>query len=976
MPNQEINNGRRLIEEWLPINELSIESIRERAGAVPNPEPHQLHVWWARRPLAISRAAVAASLLNDSNHASFYDLMGTHSELADEKRKMDVASQQGVRLKQGYSRKRAFTFTPGKVEIQWFKDNLAKPDPLVLDITAGGGSIPFESGRLGLRTHANDLNPVSTLILRATCQWPQQFGYDLLEHYDVVRERFQTRVEELLEGVYTEEQLPSDLIEYNNKYEAEIADGRTERAQRLDQTYLWARSVSCPSCNRVIPLSPNWRLDSKGKGFRLLPNEQTGKCNFDIVETTAEQSSSTIKNAIATCPYPSCGSTTSRGYIAAEAQAGRLGHQLYCVIYRDQWRPKNKSGEFGKRLKTRRGFRLPRPQDDNSECILQRLGELKPKWDDEDILPSEAVPTGNKTREPHRYGMPTWKDMFSPRQQLVHGYCVQAYRELLEEDKNAGVLDATRRAAWCYVALGFDKMLVRNNLMSRWDPGKSIVTNFFETHDFGMKWSYAEMIVAIEGYGLDWALRDLRDCISKLAEMSGHSPDSKAVAQLQNIQQQPKTVAKPAIVTSESADFLLSVEDKSADAIIFDPPYYDNVSYAELSDFFYVWLKRTAGYVNPEWFTDYLTDKGNEAIASPARFSSGPKSGGSVKQRAYDDYVERMRRMFAECRRVIKDDGIMTIMFTHKSTEAWDALTIGIIEAGFRITATWPVKTESDTQNTRDRAAARSTILLTCRPKTEQTTSSSSWEQVEKQVALAVQKRIPELEGYNLNPLDIYLASFGPALEVISNSWPIRRELANPERPSDPFGVTPNDALIVARREVFDARRQRISDLWANNPGDALTEFYILAQDNAGSATIPFDEANMMARCIGLELTDQSIYEKKSSNINLLTGVQRFARGDISPTAPTEHHIDRVHTAIALAESSDVNNAINWCRMQDFAENAAFKGTLEALLLVMKPNDPDMQPARNLWTEMYSEAIPEPEGVQVEMSIGTTASML
>ena len=132
----------------------------------------------------------------------------------------------------------------------------------------------------------------------------------------------------------------------------------------------------------------------------------------------------------------------------------------------------------------------------------------------------------------------------------------------------------------------------------------------------------------------------------------------------------------------------------------------------------------------------------------------------------------------------------------------------------------------------------------------------------------------------------------------------------------------------------------------------------------------------MMARCIGLELTDQSIYEKKSSNINLLTGVQRFARGDISPTAPTEHHIDRVHTAIALAESSDVNNAINWCRMQDFAENAAFKGTLEALLLVMKPNDPDMQPARNLWTEMYSEAIPEPEGVQVEMSIGTTASML
>ena len=977
MPSQEINNGRRLIEEWLPINELSIESVRERAGAVPNPEPHQLHVWWARRPLAISRAAVAASLLNDSNHASFYDLMGTHSELADEKRKMDVASQQGVRLKQGYSRKRAFTFTPGKVEIQWFKDNLAKPDPLVLDITAGGGSIPFEAGRLGLRTHANDLNPVSSLILRATCQWPQQFGYDLLEHYDVVRERFQTRVEELLEGVYAEEQLPSDLIEYNNKYEAEIADGRTERARRYVWSYLWARSVSCPSCNRVIPLSPNWRLDPKGKGFRLLPNEQTGKCDFEIVETQAEQSASTVKNGIATCPYPSCGSTTSKGYIATEAQAGRLGHHLYCVIYRDQWRPKNKSGEFSKRLKTRRGFRSIRSNDDNTVHILRRLEELNPQWDTEDILPNEAVPPGNKTNEPHRYGMPTWKDMFSPRQQLAHGCCVQAFHELVDEDRNAGILNDARRAAWCYVALALDKLINRNSLMTRWMDRTQVVIGTFDSHDFGMKWSYAEMAITIEGLGLDWASRDLRDCIAKLAEMSGHSPDVKIKNQLQNIQQQPKPVAKPSVVTSESADFLLSVGDKSADAIIFDPPYYDNVSYAELSDFFYVWLKRTAGYINPEWFTDYLTDKGNEAIASPARFSSGPKSGGSVKQRAYDDYVERMRRMFAECRRVIKDDGIMTIMFTHKSTDAWDALTIGIIEAGFRITATWPVKTESDSSlNIRDRAAAQSTILLTCRPKTEQTKSSSSWEQVERQVALAVQKRIPELEGYDLNPLDIYLASFGPALEVISNNWPIRRELANPERPRDPFGVTPNDALLVARREVFDARRQRISDLWANNPGDALTEFYILAQDNAGSATIPFDEANMMARCIGLELTDHSIYEKKGSNVTLLTGVQRFARGDISPTAPTEHHIDRVHTAIALAESSDVNNAINWCRMQDFAENAAFKGTLEALLLVMKPNDPDMQPARNLWTEMYSEAIPEPEGVQVEMSIGTTASML
>ena len=479
------------------------------------------------------------------------------------------------------------------------------------------------------------------------------------------------------------------------------------------------------------------------------------------------------------------------------------------------------------------------------------------------------------------------------------------------------------------------------------------------------------MVVAVEGWGLEWALSDLRDCIEELSGMSGYPEVSGPSLRLLSEATESDRIAQPSVITTESADMLLSVDDHSVDALVFDPPYYNNVDYAELSDFFYVWLKRTAGYVHPEWFGDYLTDKSNEAIASPARFRNG-SGRGSVQKQAYDDYVERMRQIFAECRRVIKDDGIMTIMFTHKSTDAWDALTIGIIEAGFRITATWPVKTESDQSlNIRDRAAARSTILLACRPRTDQARSSASWEQVEQHVADVVRRRIPTLEEYDLKPLDMYLASFGPALEVISTSWPIRRELANPERPNDPFAVTPNDALQVARREVFAARREKISELWAGNPGDPLTEFYILAQDSAGSATIPFDEANMMARCIGLELSDaaaRSICEKKNSNINLLTGIQRFARGHVSPSAPTARHIDRVHTAIGLAESSDVNNAINWCRMQGFDDNPSFRGTLQALLRIMKMSDPDRIPASTLWSEMYGETPPEPEGMSPRLT--------
>ena len=966
------SSDRRLIEEWLPVNELSIESIRERAGAIPNPAVHQLHVWWARRPLAVSRAAVATSLLSaNSEQDQFYDLMGTHSGLVEEGRRLEAAKILGIKLKKPYSRKRAFTKNPSETDMLWLQENIVVNDPVILDLTAGGGSIPFEAGRLGLRSQANDLNAVATFILRATCEWPQRFGNELLKHYDAIQGSFQERAKEMLAGVYDEETLPDDLEEYNREYRGEIDASLTERARRYIWAELWARSVECRSCRRLIPLSPNWRLDSSGNGIRLVPNEDTGKCGFEIVATRTEQSLGTIRNGIATCPYPSCGVSTPKNYVAKEAQAARMGQQLYCVIYRDQWRPKNKSGTFSKRLKTRLGFRVPRPDEDKTEDILRVLKERGRLGDTEDVIPDETVPEdGNKTREPRRYGMLRWRDMFSPRQQLVHGYCVEAFRELVDRDRDAGILDETRKAAWCYIALGFDKLLNRNSLFSRWVPKDTRIVGTFDSHDFGMKWSYAEMSVAIRGFGLQWALDQVRDCLDDLVKMCGHSANGRVSMPRLGESIESTSIAPPSLITEDSADLLLSLEDRSIDAIVFDPPYYSNVDYAELSDFFYVWLKRTAGYIHPEWFGDYLTNKMGEAIASPARFRN-VRGRGSAKKLAYDDYVDRMRSIFAECRRVIRDDGIMTIMFTHKSTDAWDALTIGIIEADFRITATWSVKTESDdTLNIRDRAAAQSTVLLACRPKTVENASSASWEQVERQIEDAVRERLPQLEQHGLKPLDIYLASFGPALEVISSNWPIRRELTNPDRPDDPFAVTPNDALQVARREVFAARRRRISDLWASNPGDPLTEFYILAQDTAGSARIPFDEANMMARCIGLELSEDAfgvICEKKGSNVDMLTGVGRFERGLVSPSAPSLGSLDRVHTAIGLANTTDANYAINWCEQQGFKDDPAFRGTLQALLRTIKMSDPDRAPASTLWSEMYGEAPPEPETVQVEL---------
>ena len=198
-------------------------------------------------------------------------------------------------------------------------------------------------------------------------------------------------------------------------------------------------------------------------------------------------------------------------------------------------------------------------------------------------------------------------------------------------------------------------------------------------------------------------------------------------------------------ITCKSGDSLDHVKDGSVDAVIIDPPYEANVMYAELSDFFYVWLKRTAGHIFPELFRRQLTDKENEAVANRARFRSQPGAG----TLAVWDYQEKMASIFAECRRVLKPDGIMTLMFTHKATGAWDALTKGLMEAGFVITASWPINTEAEgSLHIKDKAAAKSTIFLVCRPRDEaaRTDEGLYWEDVKPRVAEAVRRRVEEFQ--------------------------------------------------------------------------------------------------------------------------------------------------------------------------------------------------------------------------------------
>ena len=940
---------RRLIEDWLPINEISVEAVREGGALAGHPPVNQLHVWWARRPLIASRAAVAASILpEETNRAEFISNIGTSPDVVTARRQMDEVKATGQWSNISFPNQRSFLHNPK------FLTEALDDVPTLLDITAGGGSIPFEASRLGFRTIANELNPVAGLILRATCEWPQKYGWELQDHFQDVKGRFLGRVRELTADLYPEE--PQPEVKPGNQQNSNV------RAKRYAQTYLFARTLICPSCEGTIPLSPNWRLDSKGAGIRVVPDTTSGTCSFEIVTRTSDQSPGTISRAKATCPYPTCGATTPAGYISQEAKGSRLGHQLYCIIYRDTWHTKTKSGALSKRPKTARGFRVPTKDDDNTAEVDARLAELAEPWGRDNILPTEEVPHGDDQR-PHNYGMPRWRDMFSPRQLLAHGYCVQAFHDLVDEDRNADNLDENRRAAWCYVALAMDKLINTNSLHCRWHPNRQVVAGTFDRHDFGMKWSYSEMAVAIEGLGLEWALNDLEDCIKQLVQMAGHQRNETPNGELMPVGGDETVIAPPSkVIIGPGQD--TDLPSASVDAIVFDPPYHNNVNYAELSDFFYVWLKRTAGYaLGDSLLAPHLTDKVNEAIASPARFREEAKgSAKSASALATRDYENKMAEIFRECRRVIKPDGIMTVMFTHKSTDAWDALTVALIESGFGITRTWPVKTEADSSiHIMDRAAARSTILLVCRPRTDNPTPEP-WHVVESRIAQAVRADIPTLQDYGLSPVDQYLAAFGPALQVISEHWGTERAVSNPDRPDDEFAVTPTDALQVARREVLAHRTKEISQRWSESGGDPVTRFYILAQDGAGAATIPFDEANLFARAIGLDLSSNEarrVLVAKGDKVTLKSASDRLAENIISPQRPAQTALDQVHTAIAITDRHDSAAALEWLNMQHHnPQGPEFKGTMEALIRVTKIGHEDLRPTTNLWRLLYEEAPP------------------
>ena len=939
----------RLIERWLPIAELGVESTRERTPMTPFPAPNRLHVWWARRPLVAARAAVLASLLPaDADRERFLHVLGIHGDPVATRRKIDAARRRGERFEgKAYSYPRAFGYVPDPHDKNWLIATLGRSlDNLtILDPTAGGGSIPFEAVRLGTEAIANDLNPVSVLVMLATLEWPSQFGDHLKSEFKQLSERFIRKREVRMAPCF-----PSE-----------------EDIDAISTNFLWAHTIICPYCDGIVPLSPNWRLTPDGTGVRLRPHLASGPgtpdrvCSFEVVHFAKEQSSGTVARGAGTCPYSDCGRVIDGDEIKAQAQAGHMSEQLYTVVYKKRIVIETKSGKT--REKWVREYRAPHPEDENTTEIQAMLAEKLPEWEAMDIVPAEPIPDGSKTSEPLRYGMRRWRDLFSHRQLLCHGTSVEIFREMLDSDRHTGKLNEIRQAAYGYVALALDKLLNYNSRMSVWMPTREVVANTFNRHDFAFCWSYSEMAPLVVGLGYDWAIEQTAKCIGELVALVRNETNDAGLFDGTAEKYRLPTVR----ITCKPGDSLDHITDGTIDAVVMDPPYGANVMYAELSDFFYVWLKRTAGYVFPELFRRNLTDKENEAVANIAKFK-GQKG---AKALAGREYEERMASIFAECRRTLKPDGIMTVMFTHKETNAWDALTKGLMAAGFVITASWPINTEAEgSLHIKDKAAANSTIFLVCRPRNPridetdtdtvrerplhygETDPTVYWEDVEPRVARAVRTRIHEFQKAGITGIDLYLASFGPALEEFSRHWPLKRGRPRPipqerrrrrqqvlfEEEWDPYAVTPEDALDAARREVKRWRLEQLTHLEADADLDAATAFHVLAWDAFKAPRFSYDEALRLARAVGIDLDNDIVgrlAEKKGSDILLWDSSRRAAKGTLGPVDGSRGMIDAIHHAANMARIRSLAAAQEMLAEALVDREPRFFASLEAVLEVL-----------------------------------------
>jgi adenine-specific DNA methylase len=517
--------------------------------------------------------------------------------------------------------------------------------------------------------------------------------------------------------------------------------------------------------------------------------------------------------------------------------------------------------------------------------------------------------------------MSEWAGFFSPRQLLVLGTAVEELRRI-EKEMRSEVDAATATGVMAYLGMAFAKTPNYNSYLSSWHVSRGVMRSVFDRHDFSFKWTFAEFDGAHNLF--PWAVDQVADAYRGIATLVDSSRETLFPGH-------PEATADLVEVHRGDAA-ALPYADGSVGAVVVDPPYYDNVQYAELSDFFYVWEKRLVGHMYPDFFGSELTDKASEAVSNSARFEALDKK--RSKSLAKTDYERKMTRVFAEANRVLRHDGVLTVMFTHKKVEAWDTLGQSLIEAGFEIEASWPVHTESEhSLHQARKAAAASTILLTCRKRTGNR-EPAWWDDLQGEVRVAAREKAEEFLAAGIEGVDLYISTFGSTLSVISRQWPVFTSEVDADT-GEPRPLRPEEALDLAREEVADLRRRGLL-LGRDVEFDPVTDWYLLAWDAFGAIEFPYDEARKLALALGLdldgELVSLRVVSKKASSVILQEPKQRRRPGLADPEETSfSRLIDGAHALMVAYREDGIHGAEAFLKRTRLSSDARFHALLQAL---------------------------------------------
>jgi adenine-specific DNA methylase len=313
------------------------------------------------------------------------------------------------------------------------------------------------------------------------------------------------------------------------------------------------------------------------------------------------------------------------------------------------------------------------------------------------------------------------------------------------------------------------------------------------------------------------------------------------------------------------------------DAVVVDPPYSDNVQYSELADFFYVWLKRSQGHRRPEWFSSLLCENAQEAVKNDVRFRVGKKTAKEAAAAAQAHYQHLMTEVFAEARRVLRPEGVLTVMFTHKKQEAWEALFASLIEAGFTITATWPVKTESEhSLHQAKKNAAQSTVILVARVRPDKAGIGYFDAAMQARIRAVAEGAAERLSADGLNPVDQLVGSFGPAMEVFSAYDKVRTDTGDP--------VSVGAAIDIAADAVAGWRIRQLAKGGLQGV-EAEAQFALLCWATLRAAEFRFNEAKLLGHAVGMDvsaLQQAGLITVKADKVNILSAAERRRDGPLN----------------------------------------------------------------------------------------------